>query len=513
MNGADALVAAARLSGIDVCFANPGTTEVHLVAAMDSTPAIRPVLGLFEGVCTGAADGYARMTGKPALTLLHLGPGLANGLANLHNARMARTPVINLVGTHATNHLNNQSILNSDVRGFAEPVSSFVRESRVSAEAARDYFAAHQSALDSREPTTLVLPADVQWNEVSALPKVQPTSRRATFDGSLVKRAADTLANRGAQAAIILGSDGLLDRGLRAAGRIQRAVGCRVLSKRQPARIDSAPDLLRVERLGYFPEHFQAQVKGIEAFVLVGSEAPAAIFAYKDGPTHVIPDDSDVCTLARVEDDVIGALEALADHLSAPNATFSGSVRPELPAGVLDSSNLGAALANVIPDNAIVVDESITSAPNFFEQAVGRFRMSYLSLTGGAIGIAAPLAVGAAVACPDRPVVVIQGDGSAMYTLQALWTQARERLNITTVICANQKYRILGVEHSRAKAEVNSVPMSAMMDLTNPTLDWTALAKGMGVSASRAHNGVELARQFEAAARQPGPHLIELMMP
>lgn len=512
MNGADAVVAAARLAGADVCFANPGTTEVHLVAAMDATPAIRPVLGLFEGVCTGAADGYARMSGKPALTLLHLGPGLANGLANLHNARMARVPVINLVGTHATNHLNNASLLNSDIAAIAAPVSSFVRESRVGAEAARDYFAAHLSAIERREVSTLILPADVQWNAVGALPAALPTVRRPTFDQSLVQEVAETLRSR-SRSAIILSSDGLQERGLRAAGRIREAVGCRLLCKRQPARIDSAPDLPRIERLGYFPEHFTAQVKEFDTFILAGTEEPAAIFAYKDGPTHIIPEGRAVRTLARTDDDVVGALEALADYLSAPQATFSGSPRPALPEGVLDSSTLGTALANLVPDGAVVVDESITSAPDFFEQAVGRFRMSYLSLTGGAIGIAAPLALGAAVACPDRPVVAIQGDGSAMYTLQALWTQAREGLNVTTIICANRKYRILGVEHRRADAEVTSTPMSAMMDLTNPALDWLALAGGMGVPASRAHNGKELAEQFQRGLGQPGPHLIELMMP
>jgi acetolactate synthase I/II/III large subunit len=512
MNGADAIIAAARLAGVEVCFANPGTTEVHLVAAMEAAPTIRPILGLFEGVCTGAADGYARMSGKPALTLLHLGAGLANGVANLHNAKMARVPLLNLVGTHATNHLNNASLLNSDIPAIAKPVSGFVRETRVSREAARDFFAAHISAAEQRQVSTLIIPADAQWESVEALPKLLPTLRRPTFDRSLVQHAAAAL-KAGTKAAIILGADGLLERGLRAAGRIQRLTGCKILSKRQPARIESAPDLLRVERLGYFPEHFMAQVKDIGSFVLAGTEEPAAIFAYKDGPTHVIPPGRDVCSLTRVEDDVVGALESLANHLSAPDAIFTGAPRPALPTGVLDSSSLGIALASLVPDNAIVVDESITSAPDFFEQAVGRVKMSYLSLTGGAIGIAAPLAVGAAVACPDRPVVVLQGDGSAMYTLQALWTQARECLNVTTIICANQRYRILGVEHRRSNAEVSSAPLTAMMELTNPPLDWTQLANGMGVPASRARNGQELADQFARAVQAPGPHLIELMMP
>ena len=512
MNGADAIVAAARLTGMEVCFANPGTTEVHLVGALDAAASIRPVLGLFEGVCTGAADGYARMSRKPALTLLHLGPGLANGLANLHNAKLAGVPLINVVGTHATNHLNNASLLSSDIPSLARSVSGFVRESRVSREGARDYFDAYIHAIESRDIATLIVPADVQWEAVDRPPALVPTVRRATFDRTLLAEAAEALKD-GAKGAILLGADGLMERGLRAIGRIQRHTRCRVFSKRQPARIESAPDLIRIERLGYFPEHFAAQVKDVKSFVLAGTEEPAAIFAYRNGPTHVIPTGRNVRTLARVEDNVTEAVEALADYLSAPPANFAGDARPELPAGVLDATSLGSALASLVPDNSIVVDESITSAPDFFEQAVGRVRMSYLSLTGGAIGIASPLAIGAAVACPDRPVIVIQGDGSAMYTLQALWTQARERLNVTTIVCANQKYRILAIEQQRANIKIASRSLHAMMDLTDPSLDWMLLAKGMGVPATRATNGRDLSVQLEGALETAGPHLIELIMP
>lgn len=514
MNGAEAVIAAASEAGIEICFANPGTTEVHLVGALDRTPSIRPILGLFEGVCTGAADGYARMASRPAMTMLHLGPGLGNGIANLHNAKQAGVPLINLVGTHATNHLNNKSPMASDIPALARTVSGFVRETRTSTDAARDFLDAFTRAVEQNLVATLILPADSQWNEAVASMVPVTSPRAAAFDPARLDAAAAALKG-GQAAALIVGGSGLRERGLREAGRIHQATRCRILSKRQPARIESGPRLLPIERLGYFPEHFTAQVGDISEFVLAGTEAPAAIFAYRDGPTHVIPEGRKVHILADTGDDIPAALEALADRLSAPESgavTWPGP-RPELPPQDLNPANVGQALASIIPDEAIVVDESITSAPDFFERAVGRFPMSYLSLTGGAIGGAGPLAVGAAVACPGRPVVVVQGDGSAMYTLQALWTQARERLSVTTIICANRRYAILGAEQQRAGVDTFSAPVSAMMDLADPALDWISLAGGMGVPAERASSGTQLAQSLARAVREGGPHLIELPVP
>ncbi|MFI5313593.1 MAG: acetolactate synthase large subunit [Candidatus Dormibacteria bacterium] len=511
MNGAAAVITTAVRAGVDTCFANPGTTEIHLVGALRESPSIRPILCLFEGVCTGAADGYARMAGRPALTLLHLGPGLANGVANLHNAQKAHTPVINLVGNHARRHLNNDSILASDIAGIARPVSVFVRQTTVVEDSARDFAAAHRAAVEHLGVATLILPADVQWSELKG-DQASPTLRGShrTYDSRDVATAAAAL--RAARpAALLLGGNALLERGLVAAGRIQAAVRCRVFCTRAPARIEAGPGIPIVERLGYFPEASAAQVAGVGCFVLAGTNNPAAIFAYGDGPTHVIPHDRHVVELARALDDATAALEALADELAAPAPVLTARRRPELPGGKLSSRNLADTLAAVQPDQAILVDEANTSAANLFE-AAGAARVTYLGLTGGAIGIGSPLAIGAAVASPDRPVIAVQGDGSAMYTLQALWTQARERLHVTTVICANRSYRILDVERERAGIARLEGPAATLIDLTDPTIDWVKIAHGMGVEGSRAATPRELSEQLSASVAAEGPHLIEAVL-
>lgn len=511
MNGAQSILETAARAGVEVCFANPGTTEIHLVGAFDEVPAIRPILGLFEGVCTGAADGYGRIAGRPALTLLHLGPGLANGAANLHNAQKAATPLINLIGTHATRHLNNDSILNSDIPGIARPVSLFVREIRVADEAARDFAVAYQAAVAQRGVATLIVPADVQWDDVTAPPPTEIAPWRGLYDDDRVAAAAAAL-RADAPAALLLGGEALLDRGLLAAGRIQAAAGCRLFCKWAPARIESGPHLPVVERLGYFPEASAAQVADVATFVLAGADAPAAIFAYRDGPSQVIPPGRSVVHLARPADDVVGALEALADHLRAPQPKVQSRPRPQVPGGGLSARTFGAVLAALVPEGAVYVDEANTSAPDFFEHAAGSAQFSYLGLTGGSIGIGSPLGTGAAVAATDRPVVVVQGDGSALYTLQALWTQAREQLDVTTLICANRSYDILKVEQVRAGIARLGPRAAALMDLTEPVVDWVKLAEGLGVPASSASTVADLGHQLRTAVDEAGPHLIEVVL-
>ncbi len=499
------MLQAAVGAGVDVCFANPGTTEVHLLGALDRTPGIRSVLGLFEGVCTGAADGFARMSGRPAMTLLHLGPGLANGAANLHNARKAASPVVNVVGTHANRHLNQDSLLSSDVSGLAQYFSLFVRETRASDDAAADFQLAYAAAVEGRGVSTVVFPTDVQWGEVT---RSQPHRCRepwaAGFDAGRVEQAARELAKD--NAVLIVDGAGLSREGLVAAGRIRAATGCRVFSKRQPARMESGPGVPVIERLGYFPDAAIAQLTGASTVVLAGLDEPVAIFAYQGGPSHVIPDETVVFPAARVTDDVVGALQAIAEIVDA-----KGKVAAE-PAKPVDNG-LSALIADVLPEGAIYVDEAITSAPDVFEHAVGRKEFTYLGLTGGSIGIGGPLATGAAVACgPERPVVNVQGDGSALYTLQALWTQAREELNVTTVICANHRYQILSVEQQRAGITGVSPEVEALMDLRSPEIDWVNLSHGFGVPAVRV-SPEELPAAMKRAVAEDGPALIQLDIP
>jgi acetolactate synthase-1/2/3 large subunit len=513
MNGAESLVRTAREAGLEVCFANPGTTELPLVAALDREPGIRAVLGLFEGVCTGAADGYARMADRPALTLLHLGPGFANGIANLHNARRARVPVVNLIGDHASWHLPHDAPLTSDIVSLASPVSAWVRSSRSSKELAGDL--AEAVAAARRPPgqvATLIAPADCQWDAADG--PARPAARAAfpRPDAARVEAIARRL-RESRSGALLLGLGALREAGLRAAARVAAATGAALLCEVFPTRIERGAGLPRVEKLPYFPEQAQQRLAGCDSLVLAGAREPVSFFGYPGVASRIAPDGA-ATSLASPDEDAAAALEALADALGAPARAPSaaGPALPPAPTGALTPAALGAALARLQPENAIVVDEGATSGLPYFAAAEAAPPHSYLALTGGAIGQGLPCATGAAIACPDRKVISLQADGSGFYTLQALWTQAREQLDVVTLICANRAYRILQVELGRAGNAEPGPQARSLTDLSNPTPDWTALAKGFGVPATRAQTAEELTRQLAAALATPGPALIEVIL-
>jgi acetolactate synthase-1/2/3 large subunit len=517
VNGAESLVRTAAAAGVEVCFANPGTTEMDIVRALDSAGGVRPVLGLFEGVCTAAADGYARMAGRPALALLHLGPGLANGLANLHNASRARTPLVCVVGEHARPHRRRDAPLQTDIEGLARPVSAWVRTSADPAEVAADTAAAIAAARSAPGGVaTLIVPADCAWEPAGepAMPRAPVPPRPVA--GDVVEAAARALAGP-APGALLLGGAGLGERGLRAAGRAAAATGCLLLTETFPARWERGGDLPAPQRLPYFPEDATAVLARASALVLAGAPAPVAFFGYPGLPGDLTPPGVPITTLAAPGDDVAGALDALADAVDdgrpdapAPRPTpASGPPPPDAP---LTPEGAIAVIAAGQPEGAIVVDEGITLSPGYAAAAAGAPRHTYLSLTGGAIGQGLPSAAGAAIACPDRPVLALQADGSAMYTLQALWTHAREGLDVTTLLCANRSYRILLEELRRAGVERPEPRSRALTGLDDPPLDWVALAGGMGVPAVRAATAGELAAALERALAEPGPHLVEMVL-
>jgi acetolactate synthase-1/2/3 large subunit len=508
MTGAEAVLRTAAAAGIEVCFANPGTTEMPLVNALDRVPSIRPVLGLFEGVCSGAADGYARMSGRPALTLLHLGPGLANALANLHNARRARSPIVNLVGDHATWHREADAPLTSDIVSFARPVSRWVREAREATRVAQD--AAEAIAAAQEAPggvATLILPSDCQADEAPGPARPLATAPPAPARADRIERVAAAL--RGASnAGIHLGGRALSARAQLAAGRVAQATGCRLFSETFPARFERGAGLPRVERLPYFPDWVAAFLEGLRTMVLAGTSEPVAFFGYPGVPSILTPQGCEVLTLATPEEDVEAALEALADALGAPAFAAQPAQTPAVPDDWTPQS-VGPVLALLQPEGAIVVDESATTGLGYFEAARASPRFSLLTLTGGSIGMGPSCATGAAIACPGRAVINFQGDGGAMYTLQALWTQAREQLHVVTLICANHAYRILQIESARAGVDAGEKALS-LTDLSRPRLDWVQLARGMGVPASRADSVSSLQHALSAALAAPGPHLIEI---
>lgn len=516
MTGAEILMKTAAHAGIDVCFANFGTTELHLVRALDAEPAIRPVAGLFEGVCTGAADGYGRMRDKPAMTLLHLGLGLSNGLANLHNARRASTPVFNVVGEHATWHRSSDAPEIMDLERLAGSVSDWIRTSPSVDALAADVLEAVGAAMTGKI-ATLMVPQDCQWSERSDEAMLVPIGNPERVDVEAVEQAARMLRSN-EKAVLLLGSRALRSNGLLAAQRIKAVTGCDIVSEVLPARMDRGPGLPFIRRMPYFPEDAAAFLSGYRAVIAVGTNEPVAFFAYQGGRSRLLTDEHQFYALGQGCRDPAKVLESLADALGAPQeadaATLPGghSESPSLPKGRLDAEKACRVLAAVQPEGAIIVDESVTSGGAYYQLAATAPLHSWLTLTGGAIGFGMPAATGAAIACPDRPVINFEADGSALYTVQALWTQARESLNVTTLICSNRSYGILRYEMARA----GQVPMGpASMQLTDigtPPLDWVQLSRGFGVAAVSVATAEEMASELTRALAEPGPHLIELML-
>ncbi len=515
MNGAESLVRTLLACGVDTCFANPGTSEMHFVAALDRIPGMRCVLGLFEGVVTGAADGYARMADKPAATLLHCGPGLANGLANLHNARRAGSPVINCVGDQATYHRPLDAPLTADTEGLARTVSGWVRTARDAGHVGEDAAAAAQAAMAGPgQVATLILPSDTCWNEggVVAAP-LAPRPAEAVAPNIVEQTARLLRGERGVL--LILAHKALRADALADAHRVAAATGARLIAQQSNSRIEHGGGRFPVERVPYGTDEALAELRDVRHAVLVGAVPPVGFFAYPGKPGSMLPADAAVHVLARPEQDAAAALAALAAALDAPAVAPPGrGPRPEPASGAVTSEAFGRTLAALLPEGAVVVDESISFARGVFSACHAAAPHDWLALTGGAIGIGLPLATGAAVGAPGRRVVALQADGSAMYTLQALWTQARERLDITTVILSNRRYAILQHELANVGAATNPGRTALdMMELTRPDLDWPRLAGGMGVAAARADTMERFADLFAQAERASGPFLIELVVP
>jgi len=514
MNGAQSLIRTLVGCGVDVCFTNPGTSEMHFIAALDQVPEMRAVLGLFEGVVTGAADGYGRMTGTPAATLLHLGPGLGNGIANLHNARRARTPMVNIVGDHATYHRALDAPLQSDIESLARPVSAWYREARSPEALGTD--AADAVAAAFGPPggvATLVVPADVSWTEAGDPAPARPRPAWATAPVDAVEGAAKAMRS-GEPAVLLIGGAATRERGLGAATRVALATGGRLLCETFPARLQRGAGVPPVERLAYFSEMAARQLEGARHLVLAGARSPVSFFAYPDKASDLVPEGCEVHCLAGPGEDAASALEDLAEAVraSAVDPVLQAARRPDRPHGALDGSSIGAAIGSLLPEGAIVCDEANTSGLFALGATAGAPRHDWLCLTGGAIGQGLPLATGAAVACPDRPVLCLEADGSAMYTLQSLWTQAREGLDVTTVIFNNRSYAILAIELGRVGATPPGPRALDMFDLGRPVLDFVALAQAMGVPASRATTAEEFTTQLERALHARGPALVEAVI-
>ena len=514
MNGAENLLQTLVAAGVEVCFANPGTSEMHLVAAVGKTDAMRPVLCLFEGVVSGAADGYARMTDKPALTLLHVGSGFANSMANQHNAKRAHVPLVNMVGDHADYHLQYDAPLTSDVPGHAGLVSDFVRVSESADDLALAGAEAVQASLHGAgRVATFIAPANHAWEDASETVATRAPAGLEAVDEETIDMVVEALG-QGRKTLLFLGGRALREDALLAAGRIAAASGARLLCEVFPTRLQRGAGRVPLERLPYFAEAALEALADVEQLVLVGAPAPVAFFAYPGKPSWLAPEDCEILTLATVDQDATAALTAVATRLGARAAPERIEPAPDLPApeGELSPVAIGQSLTRWLPEDAIVVDEAATCGLGIFPTTARAARHDWLTLTGGAIGDGLPMALGAAIACPDRKVVALQADGSAMYTIQALWSMARERTDVVVVIMNNRSYAILNIELARVGALQPTPKTLSMLDLSRPDLDFVELAQGLGVPASRAASAEEFDRQLAEALSEPGPRLIEAMV-
>ena len=519
-NGADVLVDTLLANQVDVCFANPGTSEMHFVAALDRKPQMRCVLGLFEGVVTGAADGYARMADKPACTLLHTGPGLANALANMHNARRANTPMVNIVGDHASYHLHHDAPLTSDIESLARPMSKWVGRVRNASEVAQQAAEAiHASTTLGGGVTTLILPADAAWSETSAAPVIAQSPQTLALDDHALRRSVAALQSQDdGKTLLLLSGRALRADALAIAQSIAERTGAHLLAQQSNARTQRGQGRVAIERVPYNVDAALKLLAPYKRVILIGAKAPVAFFAYPGKPGSMLPADADIINLSPLGGDALASLQQLASATGASGKPQSLQALPSMPAPdklnwststPINALTFAQAMAELIPDNAIVCDESVSSGRDFFRYTMQAAPHDYLQITGGAIGNGIPLATGAAIACPDRKVVLMQADGSAMYTVQGLWTQAREKLDVLNIIIANRKYAILRGEFTSVGAGEPGHNANQMLNLDNPNIDWVHMANASGMEAVRVSNIAAFGDAVRAALKRKGPFLIE----
>lgn len=515
MNGAESLVRTLAAGGVEVCFANPGTSEMHFVAALDRVTDIRSVLCLFEGVATGAADGYARMAERPAATLLHLGPGLANGLSNLHNAKRARSPVINVIGEHATAHRRYDAPLTSDIQALAGPFSDWLKTSSDSRAVSADGADAIAAALSPPgRIASLVLPADTAWGEGGGIVPVPLVPARARVSDDRIRTAAQALRS-GRKVLLLVGDISVRGEGLARAAGIAQATGAGLLAETSNARMARGSGRPAVERLPYPVDAALDALSRYEDLILIGAKPPVAFFGYPGKPSELQAPGARIHVLAGAAEDQLDALARLSEEVGAPTSgpVLSPAKAPDCPdRGALDPVSIAQVIGALVPENAIVCDESITTGRNFFAATHGSPPHDWLQLTGGAIGLGVPLALGAAVACPDRQVIALQADGSALYTVQGLWSQAREGSKVLTCIWSNRSYAILRGELAAVGVKEPGRSAIDMLSLDRPSIDWVRLAEGFGIEARRVETLGDFARAFRDGLQADGPFLIEVVL-
>ncbi len=522
MTGAECLLRTLLAAGVDTCFMNPGTSEMQFVAALDRVPEMRASLCLFEGVCAGAADGYARIAGRPAATLLHLGPGLGNAIANLHNARKARSPVVNIVGQHTVQHLRHDAPLTADIEAIAAPVSAWVRTIGRVEDIAGETAQAVRAAIDTRGVATLIVPADLSWSEAGPPAPALPPAAPAQIDSSRVRQILSVLQS-GDPVGLLLGGRTLFS-GFELAAALAAKCNARLLGNRYGARYRRGGGLPAPDRLPYFPEAAEAKLAGLKHLILVESAPPVAFFGYPGRRSLLAPEDCALHVLASPYEDGAAALRELARQFGPSDPPPSARLPlPDWPSSAsLTPDAIGRIMARTIPEDVILAEEAVSSGEPILRHLAAGPRHQHLPVTGGSIGQGLPVALGAALASPAVKIIALEADGSGLYTPQALWTMARQRLDVLVVILANRRYRILDIEVERtgagkpgSRAPGSRAPGSRandMLDLTRPEIDWVKLSAGLGVESQRASSVSAFTALFRDALSRPGPFLIEAVL-
>ncbi len=514
MMGAQWMLKSAAAAGIEVCFANPGTTELPFVAAMDRATEIRPLLGLFEGVCSGAADGYYRIRRKPAMTLTHLGPGFANAIANFHNARRARSAIFNVIGEHMSWHVAADPPLASDIESLARPVSAGVWRADTPATLHNATVGALQGLQQRGGIQTLILPMDLQEDPVQhSIAAPVAAQAAADYDAAAVATvAADITAGR--KVLLYLGADALGEAALRRLARLAALPNVELVGETFPAASEHGRGLPAIKRLVALAEKAHPYLLGFERVAVLAAEPPVAFFGARGLPSH-LGDPARMATVCGPGGRVAEALEELLARVrpaAAPASTVQRVSDTDLGESLTPESASRVVAAH-LPANAIVSAEGATLGFPFNALASQAERHTTIVLTGGAIGQGLPSAFGASVAAPDRKVVALQSDGSALFTIQALWSMAREGSDVVVILASNQRYNILINEMSRNGYALTSPPVRDLLNLARPAVDWQALSTSFGVPSNRVESVSALRRAFQAALAERGPRLIEVVLP
>ena len=514
MNGAAAFFKSIVDNGIDTIFACPGTSEMQVVDEVGYSN-LRVVLCLFENSVTGMADGYARMLDKPALGMVHVTCGLTNALANMHNARIANSRMIIFGGGVHVAHEVNEPVHSMLQRQpyVAQIAAQCVIEARSPDQLAAAATQALKASNDGAGKIVYVYgPNNAVWGESSFQGKLTSSAeQRQRVSTATISSIADTL-KAGKKTAFILDNLALREEGLEILGRIAEGAGGRLFREWLPSRIAMGAGRVRTETLPYGGAEGRELLSEFDQIVLVGAKIPVCPFSYENQPWVKIPENCNVHTLATADHDILAALEELATQLDLPEKASNRYNRKpgEPPTGPLSGNSIVQSLSILMPADSIVLDEAMLENVMFPLLMDGAAPFDFMAACpGGAIGAGPPVACGAAIACPNRKVILLEGDFSLMQGNTALWSMAQHNLDICVINYNNEGSASLSTELARVRQGEAQPKSIELLRIRKPTIDYAAMAESMGVPASRAETAEEFHLQLTKAMSTKGPHFID----